>query len=91
MALQSHGGWTQATILATSRLSFNFQAGLYDPDDGDLLPTSATRNLVLAANMFFRVAPNVIWGAELSQTRTWRLAGDRPRYDHADLYVAYLF
>ena len=91
VSLRSHGGWTQATILATSRLNFNLQAGLYDPDDGDLLPTSATRNLALVANTFFRVAPNVVWGVELSQTRTWRLAGERPRYDHADLYVAYVF
>ena len=89
--VRQRGGWAQATFLATPRLSFNVQTGLQDPDDDDLLDTAVSRNAAYLANAYYRIAPNVIGGFELSQVRTRYKAGQRPQNNHFDLYLAYMF
>lgn len=89
--VRSHGGWTQVTFLATPRLSFNVFGGIDDPNDEDLVPGAISRNAARGANYFYRVAPNVVFGAEVMQTLTWYKPGQRPRHTHYDLYLAYLF
>jgi hypothetical protein len=89
--VRSRGGWAQCTFIATPRLSFNLYGGEDDPNNRDLLPTGIARNLAYAANVFYRLAPNVVVGAEASQVRTWFMRGQRPLHHHYDLAVAYLF
>lgn len=89
--IRSRGGWAQVTLIATSRLSFNFAGGVENPDDRDVLADMISRNQALTANWFYRLAPNVVIGSEVSQTRTRFGGGQRPRYNHYDMYMAYLF
>ena len=89
--VRQYGGWAQATFLVTPRLSFNVQTGLEDPNDDDLIATAIVRNAAYVANANYRVAPNVIFGFELSQVRTRYKAGQHPQNNHYDLYLAYLF
>ncbi len=90
-AVRSHGGWTQATILASPRLSFNLQGGFEDPDDRDLLAPAVSRNRIYVANTFYRLAPNVVTGMEVAFLRTHYKAGQRSRNTHYNAYLAYLF
>jgi hypothetical protein len=90
--VRGRGGWAQVTWLATSRLSFNFFSGQHDSYNRDLVaPTVVGKNLANGVNSFYRVAPNVITGIEVSQVRTWYLGGQRPLNNHYDVYVGYLF
>jgi len=89
--VRTRGGWAQFTFIATPRLSFNLYGGQDDPNNRDLLPTGIAKNLAYAANVFYRLAPNVVVGAEASQVRTQFMSGQRPLNNHYDLAVAYLF
>jgi len=89
--VRSRGGWTQITYLVTPRLSFNLYGGQDDPHNRDLAPGGIVKNLAYAFNLFYRLAPNVVVGGEFSQVRTQFLSGQRPRNNHYDLAVAYLF
>jgi hypothetical protein len=91
IAVRSHGGWAQATILASRRLSFNLQTGFEDPDDRDLLPPAVSRNRIYVANTFYRLAPNVVTGVEVAVLRTHYKGGQRPGNTHYNGYLAYLF
>ena len=92
IAVREHGGWAQVAFKATPRLTLNVYSGLEDPNDDDAVALDGvTRNLTGAANMFFRLAPNVVTGFEIAQTRTLYKAGQHPRLNHYDIYVAYLF
>ena len=87
------GGWIQATFLATPRLSFNVQTGLEVPNDDETLALALAiaRNAAYVANADYRVAPNVIFGIEVSQVRTRYKGGPDPKNNHYDVYLAYLF
>jgi hypothetical protein len=89
--VRTRGGWAQLTFLATSRLSFNLQSGLDDPNNRDLPSSGISRNRAYVANMFYRLAPNVVTGAEVAQMRTRYIAGQHPMNNHYDLYLAYMF
>lgn len=92
VAVRSRGGWAQAGFQATRRFKVTVYGGVEDPDDDDTVATDGVvRNAVGAVNTFFQLAPNVVTGFELSQTRTEWKAGQRPQLTHFDLYVAYLF
>jgi hypothetical protein len=91
IAVRQHGGWGQATFLVAPRLSFNVQTGLEDPNDADVLATAIVRNAIYVINADYRVAPNVIFGVEVSQVRTNYKAGQHPQNNHYDVYLAYLF
>ncbi len=89
--VRTRGGWAQWTFIATPRLSFNVYGGQDDPNNRDLLLTGIAKNMAYAANVFYRLAPNVVLGAEASQVRTRFMSGQRPLNNHYDLAVAYLF
>ena len=91
VAVRDHGGWAQVTLLATPRLSFTVQRGLEAPNADDVIATALVRNAVYVASSNYRVAPNVIFGFELSQVHTRYKAGQDPRNNHYDVYLAYLF
>src|SRR5437763_17144544 len=59
------GGWAQLTVLPTSRLTINVQAGVDRSDNDYLLPTSFTQNRALILNTFYRLTPNILWGFEI--------------------------
>jgi hypothetical protein len=89
--VRTKGGWAQWTFIATPRLSFNLYGGQDDPNNRDLAPGGGARNQAFAANVFYRLAPNVVLGGEVSRVRTRYLGGQRPINNHYDLAVAYLF
>jgi len=89
--VRTRGGWAQLSLLATPRLSFNLYGGQDDPHNRDLVPGGIAKNLAYAANVFYKLAPNVVVGGEVSQVRTQFLNGQRPLNNHYDLAVAYLF
>ncbi|HUE04183.1 MAG TPA: hypothetical protein VMR62_31830 [Bryobacteraceae bacterium] len=89
--VHTKGGWGQLTLLATSRLSFHLFSGLENGRATDLAPYVIGRNWVYGANFFYRLAPNVLFGPEVSQARTTYI-DSRPRMNnHYDLALAYLF
>jgi len=50
-----------------------------------------TKNMLFGGNLFFRVAPNVLFGPEVTQTRTLYVAGGTRINNHYDMALAYLF
>ena len=89
--VHSRGGWAQFTLLATRRLSFNFMGGRHDDRNSDLLAGQVGKNTAGAANVMYRLAPNVIMSLEASQARTDYLGTGLRINNHYDLALAYLF
>lgn len=89
--IRAKGGWTQVTFLPTPRMTLNLSGGREDPDDRDLLSEMIARNTAYVASAFYRLAPNVVFGTEVAQVLTRYKAGQRPRYNHYDLFLAFLF
>jgi len=89
--IHSKGGWSQLTFLATPRLSFHFFTGLENGRTADLAPYAIGRNWLYGANFFYRMAPNVLLGAEASQARTNYIDSSLRLNNHYDLALAYLF
>jgi len=90
-AIDSRGGWGQLTIHAMRRLDFHLFTGQQDYQAGQLSRGSVSRNLLYGGNFFFRVAPNVLLGPEITQTRTFYLGLGNRIDNHYDLAFAYLF
>jgi hypothetical protein len=90
-AVHGQGGWGQLTIPATSRLSFHLFSGLQDSRNRDLLAGGIGRNWLYGANLFYRLAPNVLLGPEVSQVRTTYIDEGFRLNNHYDLALAYLF
>ena len=67
------------------------QFGLEAPNDDDVLATAIVMNAQYVVNAHYRIAPNVIGGLEVSQTRTRYKAGQTPQNNHYDLFLAYVF
>jgi hypothetical protein len=89
--VHSQGGWSQLTFLATPRLSFHFFSGLENGRTADLASYAIRRNWLYGANLFYRLAPNVLAGAEVSQARTNYIDSSLRLNNHYDLALAYLF
>jgi hypothetical protein len=87
----SRGGWGQLTLLATSRLSFNLMAGRHDDRNSDLTAGMVGKNTTGAANLIYRLSPNVLFSLEAAQVRTDYLGTGIRINNHYDLAVAYLF
>jgi len=91
LAVRSRGGWAQASVPLTARLTANLFAGIHDDRNADLLRGQNGRNRTGGANLMFQVAPNVVLGFESLQVRSFFLGlGDR-RVNRYDLSLAYLF
>jgi len=89
--IHSKGGWGQLTLLATPRLSFHLFSGLENGRTADLADYAIGRNWLYGANFFYRLAPNVLLGAEVSQARTLYIDSSVRLNNHYDLALAYLF
>lgn len=89
--VRSKGGWAQVTVPATSRLAFHFFSGLENGRTADLESYAIGRNWVYGANLFYRLAPNVLLGPEVSQARTTYIDSKVRLNNHYDLALAYLF
>lgn len=88
--VHAHGGWAQLSLRATPRLTFNFFGGWQNNRDRDLYYGIAN-NEAYAANLMYRLAPNVIFSLETGQVRTDYLANRNRLSNHHDLGFAYLF
>jgi hypothetical protein len=90
-AMQSVGGWAQIAWLATPKLTFHLIAGQHDNQRSEVLNGLIFKNQGYAANLVYRIAPNVLFSLEGMKLLT-SYAGSEGRQDnHYDLGVAYLF
>ena len=85
------GGWAQVSLLATDRLTFNIFGGEHDSDDADLVSGNIARNRSAAANLIYRLSPNVLLGVEAQQWRTLYLGVGKRLANRYDLSLAYQF
>jgi hypothetical protein len=88
--VHAEGGWTQLSLIVTPRLSFNLFGGLQDNRNRDIL-YGVARNMSYAANLMYRLAPNVMLSFESGQVRTDYLNRGIRLNNHNDLGLAYLF
>ncbi len=91
VAVHSRGGWGQLTYRPVPRVWLNFFSGQQDDRNSDLRPGAIGKNLEYGANIFYRLAPNVLSSLEVSQTRTSYIGGNTLLNVHYDLALAYLF
>jgi len=89
--VHSDGGWAQLALPLTSRLTFHLFSGLEADKSADLLSGEMARNWMYGANLFYRLAPNVLLGLETSQARTAFVNTGMQLNNHYDLALAYLF
>jgi hypothetical protein len=89
--VHADGGWAQLSFLVTPRLTFNLFGGEQDNRQRDLVYGGVARNLAYAANLMYRLAPNVIVSFESGQLRTDYLSTGTRLNNHYDLGLAYLF
>lgn len=85
------GGWAQFAIFPASRISLHVFGGEESDRASDLVTNSINRNLSYAANIVYKLAPNVLAALEASQTRTDYIASGLRLNNHYDLAFAYLF
>jgi hypothetical protein len=89
-AISSTGGWGQITLHTIRRLDFHLFTGQEDFRMTER-QGSASRNLLFGGNLYFRIAPNVLFGPEITQTRTLYLGQGLRINNHYDVALAYLF
>lgn len=85
------GGWGQLAVHVAPRVDIHLFTGQQDYEDGELRPGSVGKNLLYGANVFFRVAPNVLFGPEFTQLRSFYLGQGVRINNHYDLALAYQF
>lgn len=90
-AVHSRGGWAQAALPVTNRLTFNVFAGIHDDRNRDLARGQNAANRSGGANIMYRLAPNVIVSFESMQIRSTFLDTLQRRINRYDLAIAYLF
>lgn len=89
--VHTQGGWTQFSVLPTDRITLNFMAGIHDDRNSDLLRGQNARNRQGAANIMFRLAPNVVLSFEAVNIKTLYLGLGNRVNQRYDLAIAYLF
>jgi hypothetical protein len=89
--VHSTGGWAQVSIPLTSRLTFNTFGGIHDDRNRDLNAGQNGRNRSGAANVMYRLAPNVILSFEGMQIRSTFVGAATRRTNRYDLAIVYLF
>ena len=90
-AVRSRGGWTQAAVTVTGRVTMNLFAGIHDDRESDLVRGQNGRNRTGGANVMVRIAPNVMVGLESLQIRSMILGTGERRVNRYDLSLAYIF
>jgi len=89
--VHADGGWAQLSFLIAPRLTFNLFGGQQDNRNRDLRYYGVDKNQAYAANLMYRLAPNVILSLETGQVRTTYLGVGNRLANHHDLGFAYLF
>jgi len=89
-AIDSTGGWGQITLHTIRRLDFHLFTGQQDYEAAGRAG-NVTRNLLFGGNLYFRLAPNVLFGPEITQTRTFYWGEGLRINNHYDMALAYLF
>jgi hypothetical protein len=89
--VQSMGGWAQLAWLATPKLTFHLIAGQTNNQASDVAEGLIYKNQGYAANLVYRIAPNVLFSLEGMQLRTSYVGSGTRLNNHYDLGVAYLF
>jgi hypothetical protein len=90
-AIAARGGWAQFTVHTTRRLDLHLFGGLQYYESAVLGGGDVSRNVQYGANLFYHIAPNVIFGPEISQLRTLYLVNGTRLTNHYDLALGYLF
>jgi hypothetical protein len=75
----------------TSRLTLNVFGGVHDDRNADLNRGQNGANRSGAANLMWRIAPNVMVSFEAMQIRSLFLEVAQRRVNRYDLAIAYLF
>ena len=87
----SMGGWAQMTVHMLPRVDLHLFSGQQDDKNEDLSVGRIGKNWLSGGNVYYRIAPNVLVGVEVTQLRT-RYIGQGVRINnHYDLAWAYLF
>ncbi len=89
--IESRGGWGQLTFHVAKRVDMHAFTGLQTYSTTFLGVGDASRNMQYGANLFFRLAPNVLLGPEISQLRTTYIGQGIRINNHYDLALAYIF
>jgi hypothetical protein len=89
--VQSIGGWAQLAWLATPKLTFHLIAGQHNNQASEVSEGLIYKNQGYAANLVYRLAPNVLFSLEGMQLRTSYVGTGTRLNNHYDLGVAYLF
>jgi len=89
--VEAKGGWSQVSLTLHERVSLNLFAGIHDDRNAGLAPAQVGANRAGAANLMFRIAPNVIAAIEAMQIRTQSADGRAAKLNRYDLSVAYQF
>lgn len=90
-AISAIGGWGQFTIHAARRVDAHIFSGQQQFSSDHLSTGDIKRNLMYGMNLFFRLAPNVLLGPEISQLRSLYIRQGTRINNHYDLALAYLF
>lgn len=90
-SVESIGGWGQLTIHTAPRVDIHLFSGQQDDSNSDLNTGRIGKNLLFGGNVYYRVAPNVLVGFELTQLRTLYIGQGLRINNHYDLALAYSF
>ena len=90
-AVRGAGGWTQVSVEIAPRLTLNALAGFQAPRLDGLASGTLTHDYSFASNLMYRLAPNILLGAEALQERAGYLETSHIIRDHYDLAIGYLF
>jgi hypothetical protein len=91
MGIAATGGWGQVTVHAGKRTDLHLFVGRQSYWSRVLDDNDVANNFQFGANVFFRIAPNVLLGPEISQMRTSFFSNIIHITNHYDLALAYLF
>lgn len=89
--VHSSGGWAQLSVPFHPRISLNLIAGTMDDRNRDLAAAMIASNRNAAANLLFRIAPNILVALEAMQIRSHYLTGGIVKNPRYDLSIAYQF
>lgn len=89
--VKAKGGWAQASVPFTNRVSLNLFGGVHDDRNRDLPATGIGANHSGGVNLMMRIAPNLLLSVEALQTRTRFLTTGPRKNNRYDLSVVYLF
>jgi hypothetical protein len=89
--VRGSGGWLQLALPLTSRLTFDVYGGRQLNDPHDLDSYEVYRTLTYAANVLYRISPNVILGFEGSRNDIEKGNMNRVLTNRYDATIAYLF